>query len=58
MNKKLALGVVIFATTVWAQDKSTQQMQAGCGPDEANFAVKRQARGSEPMNTSRICILR
>jgi len=43
MNKKLALGVVIFATTVWAQDNSSPQMQAGCGPDQAKFEVQRHA---------------
>ena len=42
MNK-LALGVVILATTVWAQDNSATQMQAGCGPDQARFDVKRNA---------------
>jgi len=49
MNK-LALGVIIFATTtVWAQDTS-QQMQAGCGPDQAKFEVQRHAH-SHPAGT-------
>ncbi len=44
MNRMLALGVVIFfATTVWAQDNSSPQKQAGCGPDQAKFQVQRQA---------------
>ena len=43
MNKKLAVGAVIFATTVWAQDNSSPRMQAGCGPDQAKFEVQRQA---------------
>ena len=42
MNK-LALGVVILATTVWAQDNSATQRRAGCGPDQAKFDVKREA---------------
>jgi hypothetical protein len=43
MNKELALGMVVFATTVWAQDNLSGQMQAGCGPDQAKFEVRRQA---------------
>jgi hypothetical protein len=44
MEKKLILAVVILATAAWAQDKSTAQLQtAGCGSDQAKFAVKRDA---------------
>jgi hypothetical protein len=43
MNKRLALGMVVFATTVWAQDNLSGQIQAGCGPDRAKFEVRRQA---------------
>ena len=50
MNKKLALGVVVLATTVWAQDNRSPQMQAGCGPDQAKFEVQRQAK-SHPTGT-------
>ena len=50
MSKKLALNVVIFATTAWAQDNLSPQMQAGCSPDRANFAVQRQTR-SHPTGT-------
>jgi hypothetical protein len=35
---KLALGVMILGTIVWAQDNS-----AGCGPDQTKFEVKREA---------------
>ena len=42
MYKNLALGVVIFAATVWAQDNLSPQMQAGCGPDQTKFEVQRQ----------------
>jgi|HubBroStandDraft_1064217.scaffolds.fasta_scaffold108843_1 hypothetical protein len=38
------------ATTVWAQDNSSPQMQAGCGPDQAKFEVQRQAH-SHPTGT-------
>lgn len=41
--KKLALGFVMLATAVWAQDASTPQRQAGCGVDQAKFNVKREA---------------
>jgi uncharacterized protein DUF2846 len=51
MNKKLALGVVILATTVWAQDNLSPQMHAGCGPDQARFEVQRQAH-SHPTGTA------
>ncbi len=52
MNK-LALGVLIVATTVWAQDASAAQRQAGCGADQAKFSVRRDAHshptpGAEP----------
>jgi hypothetical protein len=50
MNKELALGVVIFATTVWAQDNLSPQAQSGCGPDQAKFEVQRQAH-SHPTGT-------
>jgi len=49
MNAKLALGLLIFATTALAQDAAPQQ-QAGCGPDQAKFAVKREAH-SHPAGT-------
>ncbi len=40
MNK-LALVLVILATTVWAQETSTPQRLGGCGSDLGKFAVKR-----------------
>lgn len=40
--KKLALGAVMLAATVWAQDTSAQG-RAGCGPDLAKFDVQREA---------------
>lgn len=43
MDKKLALGLVILATTAWAQDNTAMPTQAGCGPDQARFEVKREA---------------
>jgi hypothetical protein len=49
MNKKLALGFVILATAVWAQDNSGQR-QSGCGPDQAKFNVTREAH-SHPTGT-------
>ena len=36
---KLVLGVVMLATMAWAQENSAQ-----CGPDQARFEVKREAR--------------
>jgi len=42
MYKKLALCVVILATTAWAQ--------AGCGPEQAKFDVKRETH-SHPTGT-------
>jgi hypothetical protein len=50
MIKNLALGVVILATRLWAQDHLSLQMQAGCGPDQARFEVQRQAH-SHPTGT-------
>lgn len=49
MNK-LVLGVVVLATTAWAQDNSPTQRRAGCGPDQAKFDVKREAH-SHPTGT-------
>lgn len=46
MRRMLTLGVLMFATTVWAQDNPASQSQlqgSGCGPDEAKFQVKRDA---------------
>ncbi len=43
MTKKLALAMVVFATAAWAQDSSSGQMQAGCGPDPARFQVQRKS---------------
>ena len=40
---KLALVLVILATTVWAQDNSATPTGSGCGPDQAKFDVKRAA---------------
>jgi hypothetical protein len=42
MNTKLALGLLIFATAAWAQENSAALSQAGCGPDQARFDVKRE----------------
>ena len=40
-----------WATTIWAQDNVSPQMQASsCGPDQAKFEVKRQAH-SHPTGT-------
>jgi hypothetical protein len=41
MNRRLALGLLIVATTAWAQDAAQQQV--GGGPDQAKFKVKREA---------------
>jgi hypothetical protein len=38
------------ATTVWAQDNVSPQMQTACGPDQAKFEVQRQAH-SHPTGT-------
>jgi hypothetical protein len=43
MSRRLALSVLTLATAAWAQDTSVSQRQAGCGPDLAKFAVKRDA---------------
>jgi len=43
MDKKLALGMVMLAMTAWTQDNSATLRQAGCGPDQARFDVKRDA---------------
>ena len=44
MYKKLALVAVIFTTAAWAQDNSAALREsAGCGPNDAKFAVKRDA---------------
>jgi Protein of unknown function (DUF2846) len=43
MNTKLAFGLLIFATAVYAQENSATLTQAGCGPDQARFDVKREA---------------
>jgi hypothetical protein len=38
------------ATTVWAQENASPQLQASCGPDQAKFEVQRQAH-SHPTGT-------
>ena len=43
MNK-LVVCVVILAMSAWAQDNSATRGGAGCGPDQARFEVKRQAK--------------
>lgn len=43
MNTKVALGLLILATAAWAQENSAALSQAGCGPDQARFNVKREA---------------
>jgi hypothetical protein len=43
MRTKLALGLVIFATAAFAQENSATLSQAGCGPDQARFDVKRES---------------
>ena len=50
MNKRWVLVMVTLVTAAWAQDKSTVLMQAGCGPDQAKFEVKRDAH-SHPTGT-------
>src|SRR5579863_2770637 len=45
---KLALVVAIFATVAWAQENSAMPNQAGCGPDQARFNVKRESH-AHPM---------
>jgi hypothetical protein len=50
MRKTVALGLVMIATAAWAQDNSSKQRQAGCGPDEARFYVKRETH-SHPTGT-------
>ncbi len=47
MNKKLSLSGIVLASwlvsAAWAQGNAAPQRQAGCGPDEGKFEVKRQA---------------
>jgi hypothetical protein len=43
MNKRFVLVMITLVTASWAQDKSTALTQVGCGPDQAKFAVKRDA---------------
>lgn len=50
MSKKLVLGLVVLATMAWAQGNASAQSQAGCGPDQAKFDVRREAH-SHPAGT-------
>jgi hypothetical protein len=44
MYKKMTLAVLFCTAAVWGQDDSAKQrMASGCGPNEAKFAVKREA---------------
>jgi len=50
MAKTLALGLVVLATVVWAQDNEATLGQTSCGPDQNKFTVKLEAH-SRPTGT-------